>query len=153
MTSGCVIERMSKPLLTDPIFLPLVISLGSDPIRLGVFGGVALKTMRVTPHAEWNRFTCKNVARDIATPAVFPRIIPDWVTDLERLALVMVLQVYILCMQNQNRVSGNRTPRKRKNHEPSEDQQLCSRSMGRPGRQCARHRQRGHRSALWTGGQ
>ena len=59
---GCFVDNISSCLILTPVFLPLVTSMGVDPIHFGIFMTVALAIGFVTPPYGANLFVASAVA-------------------------------------------------------------------------------------------
>ncbi|WMJ77195.1 MULTISPECIES: TRAP transporter large permease [unclassified Sedimentibacter] len=59
---GCFVDNISSCLILTPVFLPLVKSMGVDPIHFGIFMTVALAIGFVTPPYGANLFVASAVA-------------------------------------------------------------------------------------------
>jgi len=101
MVLGCVFESMSMLLLTVPIFFPLVISLGFDPIWFGIVVVVVVEISLITPPVGLNVFILKGVVGNVSTGTIFKGVTPFWIADLLRLALIVALPILVLFMPNQ----------------------------------------------------
>ncbi len=86
---GCVLESMSMILLTVPIFYPLVISLGYDPIWFGIVVVVVVEISLITPPVGLNVFVLRGVLPDVSTGTIFKGVTPFWIADLFRLAVIV----------------------------------------------------------------
>ena len=97
---GCVFESLSMLLLTVPIFFPLVISLGYDPLWFGIIVVVVTEISHITPPVGLNVFVSRGVVSDISTGTVFRGVTPFWVADIFRLALLVMLPWLTLALPN-----------------------------------------------------
>ena len=88
---GCVFESLSMLLLTVPIFFPVVISLGYDPVWFGIIVVVVTEISLITPPVGLNVFVLKGVLGDVPTGTIFRGVTPFWIADLFRLALLVVI--------------------------------------------------------------
>jgi len=88
---GCVFESLSMLLLTVPIFFPVVISLGYDPVWFGIIVVVVTEISLITPPVGLNVFVLKGVLGDVPTGTIFRGVTPFWVADLFRLALLVAI--------------------------------------------------------------
>ena len=86
---GCVFESLSMILLTVPIFFPLVVSLGYDPIWFGIVVVVITEISLITPPVGLNVFVLRGVLPDVSTTTVFKGVTPFWIADLFRLAVIV----------------------------------------------------------------
>ena len=86
---GCVFESMSMILLTVPIFYPLVLSLGYDPLWFGIVVVVVVEISLITPPVGLNVFVLRGVLPDVSTGTIFRGVTPFWIADLFRLAVIV----------------------------------------------------------------
>jgi tripartite ATP-independent transporter DctM subunit len=95
---GCVLESLSMILLSVPVFFPIVVELGYDPIWFGVVVVVAVEIGLITPPIGINVFVLRSVLPDISTGTIFRGVAPFWVADICRivlLALVPALSLWL----------------------------------------------------------
>jgi tripartite ATP-independent transporter DctM subunit len=85
---GCFMDPLSFLIITIPIFLPVVKSLGYDPIWFGVVMVVLLETGAVTPPVGMNVYVIKGIATDVPLETIFRGILP--------FLLMMILCIAIL---------------------------------------------------------
>jgi C4-dicarboxylate transporter DctM subunit len=76
MVLGCFIDAMSMVLLTIPIFYPVAVSLGFDPIWFGVIIVLLVEMAAITPPVGMNVYVIHGIARDVPMQNVFKGIIP-----------------------------------------------------------------------------
>ena len=98
---GAVLESLSMILLTVPIFYPMVTSLDfgtgllSDPdavtIWFGIIVVVVTEISLISPPIGLNVFVLRSVLPDVSLRTMFAGIIPFWVADLFRLALLIAV--------------------------------------------------------------
>ncbi|MEO1687992.1 MAG: TRAP transporter large permease [Pseudomonadota bacterium] len=98
---GCVFESLSMLLLTVPIFFPLVTSLGFDPVWFGIVVVVVVEISLITPPVGLNVFILKGVVGDVSTGTIFRGVTPFWISDLFRLALLVLAPGLVLFLPNQ----------------------------------------------------
>lgn len=97
---GCVFESLSMLLLTVPIFFPLVIGLGFDPVWFGIIVVVVIEISLITPPVGLNVFVLKGVIEDVSTATIFKGVTPFWIVDLLRLVLLALLPSLVLFLPN-----------------------------------------------------
>lgn len=88
---GCVFESLSMILLTVPIFFPLVLELGYDPIWFGIVVVVVTEISLITPPVGLNVFVLRGVLPDVSTSTIFRGVTPFWIADLFRLAIIVAI--------------------------------------------------------------
>jgi C4-dicarboxylate transporter, DctM subunit len=86
---GMVIESISMMLLTVPVFYPIVVGLGVDPIWFGVFVVVAIEISLITPPVGLNVFVLKTVIPDVPSTTVFRGVAPFVLMDVVRILLLI----------------------------------------------------------------
>ena len=78
-------------LLTVPIFFPLVMALGFDPIWFGI---IIVRTMEIgliTPPVGLNVYIIKGVAKDVPMYTIFRGILPFLMADVCHVALLVAV--------------------------------------------------------------
>jgi len=98
---GMIFESLSMLLLTVPIFFPLVVGLGFDPIWFGVVVVVVTEISLITPPVGLNVFILKNVVGDVSTGTIFKGVTPFWIADIIRLALLVGIPALSLFLPSQ----------------------------------------------------
>lgn len=79
---GCIMDSLSMVVITTPIFLPVIVSLGFDPIWYGVMMVVAMEQGQITPPVGLNLYVITGVAKDVPMHSIFRYITPFVVTLL-----------------------------------------------------------------------
>ncbi len=97
---GTVFESLSMLLLTVPIFFPLVISLGFDPVWFGIVVVVVTEISLITPPVGMNVFILKGVVGDVSTATIFKGVTPFWISDIFRLAVIVLFPIIVLFFPN-----------------------------------------------------
>jgi tripartite ATP-independent transporter DctM subunit len=89
---GCLIDSISIILLTVPIFAPIAMQLGFDPLAFAIMGILAIETGLLTPPFGILVFTVKAAVpdRDISLAEIFRGAIPYWIVLLAVVALLAV---------------------------------------------------------------
>jgi tripartite ATP-independent transporter DctM subunit len=87
---GMVIDSISIMLLTVPIFAPLAISLGYDPIGFAIVGILAIEAGLLTPPFGLLVFTVKVAIRDadVSIASIFRGAAPYWLIILATVFLI-----------------------------------------------------------------
>lgn len=76
MLLGCFIDTMAMVLLTVPIFFPVILSLGFDPIWFGILIALLVETAMITPPIGMNVYVIAGVAKDVPMETIFKGIAP-----------------------------------------------------------------------------
>lgn len=94
---GCLMDSMAMLLITVPIFFPLIMSLGFNPIWFGVVMVRVCEIGLITPPVGLNVFIISGVARDVSMYTIFRGILPFLIADVIHVALlVAVPQISLL---------------------------------------------------------
>jgi len=97
---GCVFDSLAMILLTIPVFFPLVMQLGFDPVWFGVVIVVVVEISLITPPIGMNIFIIKSIAKDIPITTIYKGVIPFVIADFIRLALIILLPAIVLFLPN-----------------------------------------------------
>ena len=97
---GCVFESLSMLLLTVPIFFPVVMDMGFDPVWFGVVVVVVTEISLITPPVGLNVFVLKGVVKDVSTSTIFRGVTPFWIVDLIRLSIIVLIPWLVLVLPN-----------------------------------------------------
>jgi len=76
MVGGCFIDALALIMLTVPIFYPVAMSLGYDPIWFGVIIVMVTQIGVITPPVGVNVYVVSGVARDIPLHVIFKGVVP-----------------------------------------------------------------------------
>ena len=93
---GAIFETVSAMLITLPFVLPLVVSLGYDPLWWAIINIVVIELGMITPPIGLNVFVLKSVARDIPLGTIFRGVSLFVVSDLVRLLLLTLFPALTL---------------------------------------------------------
>ncbi len=86
---GCFLEGFAMLVLTLPIFFPVVLQLGIDPIWFGVLVVLTLEMGLISPPVGINVFIVKSVAPDVSLADIFRGVAPFWLAMLVTLILLI----------------------------------------------------------------
>lgn len=75
---GCFLEGFAMLVLTLPIFFPIILDLGIDPIWFGVLVVLALEMGLISPPVGLNVFIVKSVAPKVPLADIFRGVVPFW---------------------------------------------------------------------------
>ncbi|MFC6487240.1 TRAP transporter large permease [Nitratireductor sp. GCM10026969] len=101
LVMGCVFESLSMILLTVPVFYPIVYQLDfgagllSDPENILIWFAVVVVVVTeislITPPVGMNVFVLRATLPEIPLKAIFRGIVPFWIADILRLALLVLV--------------------------------------------------------------
>jgi len=97
---GTVLESLSMILLTVPIFFPIVLALGYDPVWFGILVVMVVEIGLITPPIGVNLFVIRSVVPDIPMMAVVRGVIPFIVADILRILLIAAVPALSLWLPN-----------------------------------------------------
>jgi C4-dicarboxylate transporter, DctM subunit len=89
IVGGCFIDALGLILLTVPIFFPVAMSLGYDPIWFGVIITVVTEIGLITPPVGMNVFVLKGVAKEVPLFTIFRGIMPFLAGDIVFVAILL----------------------------------------------------------------
>jgi tripartite ATP-independent transporter DctM subunit len=89
MVLGCFLEGFAMLVLTLPIFFPVILQLGMDPIWFGVLVVLTLEMGLISPPVGINVFIVKSVAPGVPLGQIFRGVIPFWLAMLVTLAILV----------------------------------------------------------------
>lgn len=95
---GCFMDSLAMILLTVPIFYPLIIANGFDPIWFGVVAVVTVELGLITPPVGMNLFVIKSVAPGVAMSQIMIGVVPFVITDLLRLGILVMFPAISLIL-------------------------------------------------------
>ena len=86
---GTAMEELSMILLTVPIFFPLVVGLGFDPVWFGIIIVVVVEIGLISPPVGMNMFVVRSLLPSVSTATIFRGVTPFVVADVVRLAILV----------------------------------------------------------------
>jgi tripartite ATP-independent transporter DctM subunit len=93
---GCVLESLSMILLTVPLFFPLVIHLGFDPVWFGIVVVTVVEISLITPPVGLNVFVLRTLLPEIPIGTIFRGVAPFIVADFVRLSILIAFPIISL---------------------------------------------------------
>jgi C4-dicarboxylate transporter DctM subunit len=90
---GTAMEELSMILLTVPVFFPLIVHLGLDPIWFGILIVVVVEIGLISPPVGMNLFVLKTLLPQVSTGTVFRGVMPFFTVDCIRLAILIAFPV------------------------------------------------------------
>jgi C4-dicarboxylate transporter DctM subunit len=93
---GAVFDEMAALVITMPFVLPLVKSLGYDPVWWGIVNVVVCELGMIVPPIGINVFVIHGLAREVPLAAIYRGVVPYIAADGLRLALLAAFPVLTL---------------------------------------------------------
>ena len=90
---GTAMEELSMILLTVPVFFPLIVHLGLDPIWFGVLIVVVVEIGLISPPVGMNLFVLSTLLPQVPTRTVFRGVMPFFFMDCLRLAILVAFPI------------------------------------------------------------
>ncbi len=86
---GTAMEELSMVLLTLPVFFPVIVGLGLDPIWFGVLIVCVVEIGLISPPVGMNLFVLSTLLPQVPTTTVFRGVMPFVLADCVRLAILV----------------------------------------------------------------
>jgi C4-dicarboxylate transporter DctM subunit len=86
---GTAMEELSMVLLTLPVFFPVIVHLGYDPVWFGILIVVVVEIGLISPPVGMNLFVLKTLLPAVSTGTVFRGVMPFMLADCVRFALLI----------------------------------------------------------------
>ncbi|HEX2082549.1 MAG TPA: TRAP transporter large permease [Xanthomonadaceae bacterium] len=86
---GTAMEELSMVLLTIPVFLPVILQLGFDPIWFGILIVVVVEIGLISPPVGMNLFVLKTLLPTVHQNTVFRGVLPFMLADVVRMAILI----------------------------------------------------------------
>jgi C4-dicarboxylate transporter, DctM subunit len=93
---GTAMEELSMILLTVPIFFPLIVAMGLDPIWFGVLIVVVVEIGLISPPVGMNLFVLNTLLPQVGTRNIFHGVLPFIAADCVRLAILIAFPIISL---------------------------------------------------------
>jgi C4-dicarboxylate transporter DctM subunit len=97
---GCFLDAMAMTVLTIPIFFPIAMSLGFDPLWFGVLVVMAMEIAMITPPIGMNVFVISGIAQDVPMQTIFRGILPFLIADIFLVMLLILVPEIVLFLPN-----------------------------------------------------
>jgi C4-dicarboxylate transporter, DctM subunit len=93
---GTAMEELSMILLTLPVFFPIIVHLGFDPIWFGILIICVVEIGLISPPVGMNLFVLSTLLPQVPTTTVFRGVLPFMAADIVRLAILIAFPVISL---------------------------------------------------------
>lgn len=87
---GCFLDSTAIILITTPLFLPIIVNLGFDPIWYGVILIINIEIAFITPPVGMNLYVISNIAPEVPLGSILRGVLPFLVLAMLAIALVAV---------------------------------------------------------------
>jgi C4-dicarboxylate transporter, DctM subunit len=93
---GCVMDAAAMMTLTIPIFFPIAMTLGFDPVWFGVIITAMFEIAMITPPIGMNVFVIAGIVKDVPIQTIYKGIFPFLIADVIRLAIYIFVPATVL---------------------------------------------------------
>jgi TRAP-type C4-dicarboxylate transport system permease large subunit len=87
---GCFLEGIGMVLITVPVFLPLVVQYGYDPVWFSIIVVIVVELGLIHPPVGMNLFVIQAQVPDIRLGAIYRGILPFLIAPFVLLALLLL---------------------------------------------------------------
>jgi len=95
---GTAMEELSMILLTIPVFFPLVVGMGMDPVWFGVIIVLVVMIGLISPPVGMNMFVVKNMLPHLTTGVIFKGVMPFVYCLIVVLALIVAFPSIVMVL-------------------------------------------------------
>ncbi|MFN0304868.1 MAG: TRAP transporter large permease [Burkholderiales bacterium] len=103
---GTAMEELSMILLTVPVFFPIVMGLGFDPVWFGILVVVVVEIGLISPPVGMNLFVINSLLPHIPTQTLFRGVTPFVIADVIRLGILIAFPAISLWLPSVLKVAG-----------------------------------------------
>ena len=86
---GCALDSLTMILLTIPIFFPVVVNLGFDPIWFGIIVVMVVELGLITPPVGMNVFIIKGMAAEVPLSKIYKGVLPFVIAQILLITLIV----------------------------------------------------------------
>jgi len=97
---GCVMELNASIIILGPIFMPLILKFGVDPVHFGVIMVVNMTIGLLTPPLGVNLFVANGLCKDVAFRNVVQKVIPMLIALIAALMIITYVPPISLFIAN-----------------------------------------------------
>jgi len=90
---GTAMEELSMILLTVPLFFPLIVHMGLDPVWFGILIVVVVEIGLISPPVGMNLFVLNTLLPQVQTRTIFRGVMPFVAVDCVRLAILVAFPI------------------------------------------------------------
>jgi C4-dicarboxylate transporter DctM subunit len=100
MLLGCFLDALAMVLLTLPIFYPMILNLGFNPIWFGIFIVRVMEIGMITPPVGLNVYVIAGLVKDVPMSTIFKGIMPFLTADICHVMLLLFVPQVALFLPN-----------------------------------------------------
>jgi tripartite ATP-independent transporter DctM subunit len=95
---GCPFDSLAMILLTVPIFFPMMMSMGFDPVWFGIIVVVITEIANISPPVGLNVFVLQATVEDVSARTVYRGVMPFLAADVVRLGVLVAFPIISLLL-------------------------------------------------------
>ncbi|MEZ5664637.1 MAG: TRAP transporter large permease [Burkholderiaceae bacterium] len=95
---GMVMEELAIVLLTIPVFFPVIVGLGFDPVWFGILIVTIVEIGMISPPVGLNLFVLNSLLPDVRLGSIYRGVWPFVVADIVRLAILIAVPTIALLL-------------------------------------------------------
>jgi C4-dicarboxylate transporter DctM subunit len=100
---GCLLDSLAMILLTVPVFFPIIVSLGLDPVWFGIIVIIVVEIGLITPPIGLNVFVVHSMVEGVTLGRVFQGVTPFFLASIVGLLLIVFFPAIALVLPNMMR--------------------------------------------------
>ena len=93
---GTLMDSLAMLFLTIPVFYPVIVDAGIDPIWFGIFAVLVVEFGLVSPPVGMNLFVIKGVLQNVPLKTIWFGTVPFLMADIIRIALIIIFPAICL---------------------------------------------------------
>jgi C4-dicarboxylate transporter, DctM subunit len=93
---GMVMEELAIVLLTIPVFFPVIVGLGFDPIWFGILIVTIVEIGMISPPVGLNLFVLNSLLPDVKLSTIYRGVWPFVMADIVRLGILIAVPAIAL---------------------------------------------------------
>ncbi|KAA2315046.1 TRAP transporter large permease [Puniceibacterium sp. HSS470] len=97
---GMFLDGLAMLVITVPIYYPVIMALGFDPIWFGVIAVIVIEMGMITPPVGLNVFVVRNVAENVPLATVFRGVLPFLIAMIVCIILIILFPGIALLIPN-----------------------------------------------------
>lgn len=98
---GMVMDSYAMMVITVPVFLPLIMQYGFDPIWWGIVTVICVELGMITPPFGMNIFMLASVAKKTPLTTIYKGVLPFVAADLVKVVLIVAFPIITLWLPSQ----------------------------------------------------
>ena len=87
---GSLMDSLAMLFLTIPVFYPVIVAAGIDPVWFGIFAVLVVEIGMISPPVGMNLFVIQGVLPDIELTKIWAGTVPFLLADVVRIALLII---------------------------------------------------------------